>query len=110
MKTTPLPLYAVIVCESPLRLWGLTSRQRLERMLRRAGVVNFAEDLESIPAQSSVLLIRGDYLYDDRVISALCRKANVVLRAGAAGAPSSRCRSCPVLSRRGTPGISSADH
>jgi hypothetical protein len=81
-----MPIYAYILCESPILLWGLSPRQRLERVLRRAGVVDFLENLESIPAQSPVLLIRGDYLYDDRVINRLIETTNVILQAGPAEA------------------------
>jgi len=81
-----MPIYAYILCKSPTLLWGLSPRQRLERVLRRAGVVDFLENLESIPAQSSVLLIRGDYLYDDRVINRLIETTDVVLQAGPDGA------------------------
>jgi hypothetical protein len=77
-----MPIYAYIFCESPIRLWGLSSRQRLERVLKRAGLVNFLKNLESVPPQSSVLLIRADYLYDDRVINKLVETTNVVLQAG----------------------------
>jgi phosphatidylglycerophosphate synthase len=81
-----MPIYAYIFCNSPILLWGLSPRQRLERALRRAGVVDFLENLESLPAQSSVILIRGDYLYDDRVINSLIETTNVILQAGPAGA------------------------
>jgi len=81
-----MPIYAYILCKSPILLWGLSPRQRLERVLKRAGVVNFLENLESLPAQSSVMLIRGDYLYDDRVINRLIETTNVVLQAGPDGA------------------------
>jgi hypothetical protein len=86
MGAAPMPIYAYILCKSPILLWGLSPRQRLERVLRRAGVVDFLENLESIPAQSSVLLIRGDYLYDDRVINRLIETTDVVLQAGPDGA------------------------
>jgi phosphatidylglycerophosphate synthase len=75
-------MYAYIYGDSPILLWGLTPRQRLERVLRGAGVKDCLEDLESLPAQSSVLLIRGDYLYDDRVIKALSETTDVVLQVG----------------------------
>ncbi len=81
-----MPTYAYIFCDSPITLWGLSSRQRLERALRHAGEVDFLENLESIPPQSSVLLIRGDYLYDDRVINSLIEMTDVVLQAGPDGA------------------------
>ena len=57
-----MSIYAYIFHESPIILWGLTSRQRLERVIRRAGVTHFVDNFESIPSPSSVLLIRGDYL------------------------------------------------
>ncbi len=85
MEAVTMPLYACILRESPIRLWGLSSRERLERILKRAGVVNFAEDLESIPDESSVLLIRGDYLYDERVVPALVKNTDVVLQVGPNG-------------------------
>jgi len=65
---------------------GIVLRQRLERVLRRAGEVHFLENFESVPTQSSVLLIRGDYLYDDRVINKLFETTNVMLQAGPDGA------------------------
>jgi len=86
MKETPMPVYAYILHASPILVWGLTSRQRLERVLKRAAVTDFLENLESIPDKSSVLLIRGDYLFDDRVINSLIETSNVVLQAGPAGA------------------------
>ena len=86
MRGSSMAMYAYIFSNSPIILWGLSSRQRLERVLRRAGVVDFLENLESIPPQSSVLLIRGDYLYDDRVINRLIETTNMVLQAGPDGA------------------------
>ena len=79
-----MPVYAYIFHESPIILWGLTSHQRLERELRRAGVTHFADNLESIPSPNSVLLIRGDYLYDDRVIKALVQTNDVLLATASA--------------------------
>jgi len=86
MRGALMPIYAYIFCEAPILLWGLSPRQRLERAFKRAGVVDFLENLESIPAQSPVLLIRGDYLYDDRVINRLIETTNVILQAGPAEA------------------------
>jgi phosphatidylglycerophosphate synthase len=77
-----MPIRAYIFHESPIILWGLTSRERLERVLKRVGVTDFTDDLESIQAQSEVLLIRGDYLFDDRVIRGLFETSGVVLQAG----------------------------
>ena len=86
MRAAPVSMYAYILWDSSVLLWGLTPRQRLERVLRRAGVTNFLENLESVPAQSSVLLIRGDYLYDDRVIKGLIERTDAVLQVGSSEA------------------------
>ena len=64
--------------ESPVKLWGLTSRERLERVLAKAGVHNFIFD----PGQATtdnVLLLRADYLYDDRVIQNLLESPDTIL-------------------------------
>jgi phosphatidylglycerophosphate synthase len=60
-------------------LWGLSSRQRLERVLKRAGVQDFIQNLESVTNHHAVLLIRGDFLYDERVINGLVEKVSVLL-------------------------------
>lgn len=75
-----MPPYAHMLCESPILLWGLSTRQRLERAFRRTGRLDFLEDIESIPPQSSVILIRGDYLFDNRVINSLIEAPGVVLQ------------------------------
>ena len=61
-------LYAYFINKSPVKLWGLTSRQRNMRILKSAGVTNFVEDISTMPENSSALLLRGDYLFDERVI------------------------------------------
>ena len=55
----------VIVGDSPLRLWGLTSAQRLQRQLARAGAL--AADADS----QRQLLLRADWVYDDAFVRAL---------------------------------------
>ncbi|HDJ27736.1 MAG TPA: CDP-alcohol phosphatidyltransferase, partial [Proteobacteria bacterium] len=64
--------------ESPVKLWGLTSRERLERVLAKARKNDFISD----PTQATtdnVLLFRGDYLYDDRVIQNLLESPDTIL-------------------------------
>ncbi|MGD8777169.1 MAG: CDP-alcohol phosphatidyltransferase family protein [Syntrophobacterales bacterium] len=81
-----MSIYAYIFQESAVRLWELSSRQRLERVLERAGATEIVENLESIPKEGSALLLRGDYLYDDRVIKSLAKMENVVLQVSSAQA------------------------
>ncbi len=66
--------------ETAVRLWSLSSRERLRRVLQREGVTKFSDNLEDISAQDSVLLLRGDRLYDNRILNRLVAARNVVLR------------------------------
>ena len=86
MRNRIVSIYAYIFQESAVRLWELSSRQRLERVLERAGVTEIVENLESIPKEGSALLLRGDYLYDDRVIKSLAKMENIVLQVSSAQA------------------------
>ncbi len=64
---------ARIVGESPVRLWGLGSSDRLRRQLRSLRV-GIAQDAEQI------LLLRADYLFETRTISSLLAQPGTVLR------------------------------
>ncbi len=75
-----MTLYAHILGEAPVRLWGLSSSQRLQRVLERVGVTDVVADLASVPGEGSVLILRGDYLFDNRVVNNLVKSPNVVLQ------------------------------
>jgi phosphatidylglycerophosphate synthase len=76
-----MTVQAVIVGEAPVRLWGLSSRERLTRQLRRAGVPR-AGDRPPPPAErGTVVVVRADHVYDDRVIAALVNSPGVLLQA-----------------------------
>ncbi len=74
-----MSIYWSICHESDIRLWNLTSRERLGRMLDRIGRYQFVSDLGDIPSESSVLIIRGDCIYDERVFRSLSSEKNVML-------------------------------
>jgi phosphatidylglycerophosphate synthase len=77
-----MTVQAVILGEAPGRLWGLSSRERLTRQLRRAGA-SPAADRAAVPTgRGSVVLVRADHVYDDRVIATLVNSPGVLLRAG----------------------------
>jgi len=71
---------AHIINASSVRLWGLTSRQRLTRVLNSAGVKDIVEDIADLPSNSTILILRGDYLFDERVIGYLLKKPAMLLR------------------------------
>ena len=47
---------AHIINDSPVKLWGLTSRQRLRRVLDNAGVTDIVDDIAAVPESRMVLL------------------------------------------------------
>ncbi|UCD82238.1 MAG: CDP-alcohol phosphatidyltransferase family protein [Desulfobacterales bacterium] len=75
-----MSIYAHIINDSPVKHWGLTSRQRVLRVLNSAGVANIVDDIADVPQNSAALLVRGDYLFDDRVINYLVQNPNILLR------------------------------
>src|SRR4030095_17224927 len=84
------PLVAVharILGDASVRLWGLSPRARLVRLLTRTRVAHVGDATEPVPGGCSMVLIRGDYVYDDRVVTALVRTPNVLLRVTADDGP-----------------------
>jgi len=74
--------FAMILSEPGVRVWGLSSRERLARQMGNAGGIRWLGAGETIPADGTVLLIRGDYLFDDRLIQGLVQNPGVVLTTG----------------------------
>lgn len=64
-------------------LWGLTSGQRIERVLQSSAKTNMISDLRMLNTDDSVLIFHGDYLFDDRLIPYLAKNANILLQIGA---------------------------
>jgi len=75
-----MTIYAHIIKDSPVTHWGLTSRQRILRVLNSAGVTDIVDDIASLPKSGSVILLRGDYLFDDRVIKYMVDSQDVLLQ------------------------------
>ena len=92
--------YIHIFDKTPIQLWGLSSSQRIRRELEwelsslkgkdsalvSAGPIEFVDDLQQIPADGEVILFRGDYLYDVRIITNLIGAANTLLQVSEDGA------------------------
>jgi phosphatidylglycerophosphate synthase len=75
-----MTIHALIFAETPVQLWGLSSRQRLERVLRKMNIDSWLDHPAAASAGDSILLLRGDYLYDERIIQNLVQKPGTVLR------------------------------
>lgn len=75
-----MTVHALILAETPVKLWGLSSRQRLERILKKINITSVIDNPETVSHEDSILLLRGDYLYDERLIRNLVQKSGTVLQ------------------------------
>jgi phosphatidylglycerophosphate synthase len=74
-----MDLYAYIYGSSDVKIWGLTSRERIEKILKQRRNINVVYNLELIPQKSSVLLINCRYIFDERILNALINNANTAI-------------------------------
>ncbi len=74
-----MTIHALILKESGLKLWGMTNSDRLRRTLEKMQVTSFIDELKNLPDHDSILLLRGDYLYDERLLKNLLKKHDTVL-------------------------------
>jgi len=70
---------AVVLGDSPVRLWGLAPAERIERQLRSEGIGLWQGPLEALPANETLLVLRGDCLYDSRVLRGLVKARDTLL-------------------------------
>lgn len=100
-----------IVHEPPVLLWGLTSRQRYGRLLAQAGITRVVEDLDALDPDDAVVIIRGDYLLDSRLVGSLARSPNVILEAPTAASRTVVAAHVPArLARQARAVVSGDDH
>lgn len=78
-----MTIYAHILGEAPAKLWGLSSRERYRRVLAPVGVTAIADDLSSLSPDDSVLIVRGDYLLDGRILQGLVKSLHIMIEAPA---------------------------
>ncbi len=83
-----MTIYALVSGISPVRLWGLNSKQRLQRQLRaissesagKLDPINWLENIDKLPANSRVLLINGHFLFENRSLKGVLERPDTVLR------------------------------
>jgi len=73
--------FVYIIGDSEVNVWGLSGRERLQRMLKTYHEkTTLVDDLGSIPDGEPVLFLCADHLFDARVLSALVQtQSNLVL-------------------------------
>ena len=76
-----MAIFIYIIGNSEINVWGLSGRERLQRMLKAFNnQVTLVDDLSNIPDGAQALLLCADHLFDARVLSALVHtRLNLVL-------------------------------
>ena len=68
------PTVGVVVGDSPVRLWGMSGADRLRRSFARAGLAPGPS-----AGEGSVLVCRGDWVFDESLIKALAARPSAAL-------------------------------
>ncbi|MBT7952998.1 MAG: CDP-alcohol phosphatidyltransferase family protein [Gammaproteobacteria bacterium] len=63
--------YICILKDSEISLWGLSGKERLIRMIESHDNVELVDRTSQVPENAPVLLLRGDYLFESRVLKEL---------------------------------------
>jgi len=65
------PPVLCMIGRSDCKVWGLTTKQRIGRMVKPFGIRDVREQGDPLPTDVPVILVRADYVLEDRVINAL---------------------------------------
>jgi hypothetical protein len=74
-----MTIHALVLEETPVKLWGLSASERLRRQLKEAGGVELASSSADLPGSGQILLLDGRYLFEVRTLSGLMGKNNSLL-------------------------------
>jgi len=82
-----MTIYAAVSETSSTRLWGLDSTRRLQRQLQEigkvasgeSGAIQWLDDIGEVTENSRILLINGNYLFENRTLSGVLARPNTVL-------------------------------
>ena len=75
-----------VINDSKVTLWGLHGKERLCRQLGKLKDVEYLESPESVNLEGSLLVLRGDFLIDPRILPALLTlEEGIAVSAGSNG-------------------------
>ena len=74
-----MTIQALVLEESPVKLWGLSARERLRRQLKETGKVSLLDSPGELTGSGQVLLLNGRYLFEVRTLAGLINKNNAML-------------------------------
>jgi hypothetical protein len=77
----------LLLNDSPVKLWELSSKERLQRQIREMGGLDWVEHPSGLPAGDSILLLDGNYLFEIRTFRKLMERPNSILHCPSSGKP-----------------------
>ena len=75
-----MAIFAHVLGDSPIQIWGLTPTERLHRQFKELKAVAQIDDLSDLPGDAVLLLVRADYVMEMRTLNQLMFRPNVALR------------------------------
>ena len=76
-----------LLADSPFKLWGLSSRERLRRQVAQVPGLQLTDGAPGAAAADAVLMLRADYLFEVRTLKALLSRPDTVLLCAVDGRP-----------------------
>lgn len=74
-----MTINTLIIGDSPITLWGLTSSERLRRQIRQVRGLRLAEQAEAETASDPVLILHAAYLFEPRTLQTFSEHENSAL-------------------------------
>jgi phosphatidylglycerophosphate synthase len=71
--------FAIVLEETPVRLWGLSASERLRRQLKSVGGVIMLNPHQAPPGAGRFLLLDANFLFELRTLSGLLERDNTAL-------------------------------
>ena len=78
-----MAIFAQVLGDNPVKLWGLTSAERLRRQFRQLRDVNPIDDSYHLPDDALLLVVHSDYVVELHTLKQLLSRPDVVLRSPA---------------------------
>ena len=83
-----MTIYALVSENSTVRLWGLSSEQRLQRQLKAISKeysgdfndIRWLSNADEMPERGKVLLLNGSFLFENRTLKGILDRANSILQ------------------------------
>ena len=80
-------MFYQIINSCDVELWGVSQKDRIAKVLAKAGAFEYVRDIAKIPADEKLLLLDARYLYEANVVSKLISHDQAILLSSCEKAP-----------------------